>query len=194
MSNVFFTSDLHIGHRFVAGLRGFEDDLEGHTDAVIDGWNSVVREGDQVWVLGDLTCSNGAIPAALEIIKSLPGEKHFIAGNHDPVHSLHRQAHKWQARYLEAFQSVQTFAKRKVEGEQVLLSHFPYHEDTEGRYEIRYTQFRLPDEGLVLIHGHTHSDKKVTSPRELHVGVDAWNFKPVPLSIVEAFVRGEQID
>ena len=189
---VFFTSDLHVGHRFVAGLRGFEDDLDGHSQAIVTGWESAVGKDDQVWVLGDLTCSNGAIPGALELIKSLPGEKHFVAGNHDPVHSLHRQAHKWQRKYLEAFESVQTFAKRKVEGQQVLLSHFPYTFDHTN--DARYTQYRLPDEGLLLLHGHTHSSEKVSSPRELHVGVDAWNFVPVSLDIVAAFVRGENIE
>lgn len=181
---VWFTSDLHLGHRFVAATRGF-DSVSEHDDAIRDGWASVVGKGDDVWVLGDLAVS--APESALATIASLPGRKHLIAGNHDRCHPMHRDAHNWQPRYLSAFASVQPFARRKIAGRDVLLSHFPYRSD---RDEVRYLQYRLRDEGEWLLHGHLHSDNSGEG-REIHVGVDAWGLAPVDLDTV-AVVMGER--
>lgn len=165
---VWFTSDLHFGHARVAEFRGF-DDVAAHDDAIREQWLEQVDRDDTVWVLGDLCVSRPA--AALEIIADLTGRKHLIAGNHDACHPMHRQAAHWQPIYLKAFESVQPFARRKIDGHSVLLSHFPYEAD---RHVKRYGQYRLPDEGAFLLHGHTHSNVSITSDREIHVGWDAW--------------------
>lgn len=190
---VWFTSDLHLGHRKVAELRGF-DSVISHDLAIAEAWMAVVQPDDQVWVLGDLTSgSNGQLAPALTLLDALPGEKHLIAGNHDQVHPMNRDSHKWQRRFLGTFDSVQPFARRKVAGRSVLLSHFPYERD---RDEPRYTQYRLRNEGLWLLHGHTHGTEQLTTgfthkvtgvdldayafqhtympTREVHVGWDAW--------------------
>jgi calcineurin-like phosphoesterase family protein len=190
---VYFTSDLHFGHRLVAAHRGFGDDTAAHDQALMDRWRSVVKKDDQVWVLGDLCLIDPEY--AFGLVRRLPGVKHFIAGNHDPCHPMHRQAHKFQRRYLEVFDSVQPFARRRIDGQEVLLSHFPYSRD---RGEARYTQYRLPNEGKWLLHGHTHGDEKVThlpepvaqpAVREIHVGVDAWDLTPVSLDQVVDLMR-----
>ena len=78
------SGDLHIGHKFVAGLRGFstfteEDgtvyDLEGHSQAIFDAF-SVVKPDDIVWVLGDICISASGWVKALEILKACT-----LAGN-----------------------------------------------------------------------------------------------------------------
>lgn len=184
MGAVWFTSDLHLGHRFVAGLRGF-DCVEDHDTHLMQQWESRVTDGDQVWVLGDLAVSRPT--QALAIIRSLPGIKHFISGNHDGCHPMHRDAHKRTPEYLTAFASVQPFARRKIHGQDVLLSHFPYAKD---RHEARYMQYRLRDEGAWLLHGHTHQADQRQEGREIHVGVDAWDFAPVSLHTVEAIIGG----
>jgi len=185
MGNTFFTADPHFGHKLVAGLRGF-DDPDSHDAALIENWRSLVKPEDLVWVLGDLELSHNQ-EYALGIIDSLPGRKQLIPGNHDPVHPMHSGAHKWQGRYLRSFESVQPFARLKLDGHRVLLSHFPY---TADRKELQYTQYRLPDEGRFLLHGHTHSPVKITSDRELHVGLDAWDLRPVPVRHVIDFLNG----
>lgn len=38
----------------------------------------------------------------------------------------------------------------------------------------RHMQWRLPNYGELLLHGHTHSTDAITSALELHVGWDAW--------------------
>lgn len=199
-----FTSDLHVQHKRVAELRGFET-TAAHDAAIAANWEAVVREEDVVWVLGDLAMSSP--DAALALLASLPGRKRLVLGNHDAAHPMHRDAPRYLRRYLEAFEHVASAARIRVEGREVLLSHFPYERD---RHETRHAQWRLRDEGLPLIHGHTHGPERLTvsaphvaiaAPRrvgsvpyrrfeagakrvEVHVGLDAWDLKPVRLETV----------
>ncbi|OQZ87914.1 hypothetical protein BST11_25465 [Mycobacterium alsense] len=210
--SVWFTSDLHIGHRLCATIRGFipecqslpvnerriESGVVDHDSELAGNWDAVVKPGDQVWVLGDISAGGTAAQlSALQWLSNRPGEKHLIAGNHDGVHPLHRNSHKWQPEYLKVFASVQTMARRKINGQNVLLSHFPYRGDHTDK--DRYIQYRLRDEGLPLLHGHTHSREKYRaglighngaiifrdSPT-IHVGVDAWDLRPVHLDVIAA--------
>jgi calcineurin-like phosphoesterase family protein len=165
---VFYTSDLHIGHPMVAAYRGYPDSA-AHDGALRATWLRQVRDGDQVWILGDL--SPDAEPG-LAWLAELPGEKHLVAGNHDRVHPGRKNGYRHLRRYLEVFDSVQPFARHKIGGVNLLLSHFPY---TDPRTpQPRNMQWRLPDRGEFLAHGHTHATRRLTSPREVHVGIDAW--------------------
>lgn len=216
MSEVFFTSDLHIGHTKIAEIRfpkiktileetGWEPKVVAqactyaHDELLAHHWDAVVGKDDVVWVCGDI--SSGTKTAqlnALEWIKARPGKKHLIAGNHDSVHPLHRDSYKWLPIYLDsAFATVQMAAKRRIplpEGHvTALLSHFPYSGDHEA--VDRYPEWRLPDTGHYVLHGHVHSEQKVFGHyRQIHVGVDARGFKPVPLQeIVDYINRIEEI-
>ncbi len=189
---IHFTSDLHLGHRKAAEHRGY-DDVSEHDRAIVENWNAVVRPDDEVWVLGDLAMSSPTY--ALALIATLPGRKRLILGNHDKPHPMHRDAHKHLRAYLEVFDSVAQSARRRVEGTEVLLSHFPYHRD---RGPVRHTQWRLRDEGRWLLHGHTHGSERVTitgfrrtAPltKEIHVGVDAWDLTPVPLTTIASLIK-----
>lgn len=200
MTTVWFTSDLHIGHALVAEERAnraniavplapterSEHCIRWHDRTLAENWDAVIQPHDQVWVLGDLSAgSSGAQRNALKWIEERPGEKHLVSGNHDRVHPMYRDAHKWQAHYLGIFQSVQPFARRRVGGHTALLSHLPYRGDHTT--EQRYNQYRLRDEGEWLLHGHTHSRASFlphVHQRQLHVGVDAWQMAPVNIDVL----------
>lgn len=185
MTSIYYTSDTHFGHRRVSEIRGFASTAE-HDQAIIDNWKKVVKPRDQVWILGDLCI--GRLDDTFRILEELPGELHLIAGNHDPVHPMHKSAHRYQPRYLNVFSSVQPFAKHSFDGRNLLLSHFPYSRDRE---EARYMQWRLRDEGEWLLHGHTHGQEKQVG-KEIHVGLDAWGMSPVSRdTIVEMITRSE---
>lgn len=187
---VWFTSDLHLGHGFVAKLRGFPD-VDAHDSAILEGWATSVHKNDQVWVLGDLAVTSSAIRVEqlMGMLRALPGAKHLIVGNHDAGHPMHRDSHKFQRHYLQAFESVQAFARRRINGTEVLLSHFPYEGDHTD--EPRHSQYRLRDEGRWLLHGHIHSPQRV-APRQVHVGVDAWDLRPVALETVADLIEAER--
>jgi calcineurin-like phosphoesterase family protein len=185
---VWFTSDEHFGHRMVAGLRGF-DDVDAYDEAVIRNWNSRVAPGDQVWLLGDVTL--GKSEKAWRRVDRLNGTLHLILGNHDAPFGANRDASRHHAEWREHFASIAPYARRKLEGQDVLLSHFPYdgdHSETD-----RYTQFRLRDEGLPVIHGHVHSTGQVTRSKkgtlQIHVGLDAHGLAPVSLGWVQKTIR-----
>ena len=97
-------------------------------------------------------------------------------------------AHLTKFAELAGFASVHTSAKLHIGGRASLLSHFPYEGDTHGRTPDRETQWRLRDEGVPIIHGHTHSSARYSTTSrgtaQFHVGVDAWEFKPVKFADV----------
>lgn len=183
--NVWYTADLHIGHELVARQRtrgrvlpryvGAE--VDAHDRIVAANWDAMVGRDDHVWVLGDVSAGGTEATAyALNWIASRPGVKHLIPGNHDPVHPMHRDSHRWMSAYRQVFASVQPFARRRIGGRSVLLSHFPYQADHTA--VTRFDQYRLRDCGELLMHGHVHSADRLRG-REIHVGLDAWELKPV---------------
>lgn len=182
MSDTYFVADLHYGHELVAKHRGFDSALE-HDKAVAFSLLRETPDHSTLWVLGDLVGRNDDTGYALDLLNILKWGKgmtlHLVAGNHDSVHPMYRRAHKKQAKYLEVFNSVQSSAVVRHNKQDVLLSHFPYEAD---RGEPRHTQWRLPDEGLRLIHGHTHQAAPTVDrrPNEVCVSWDAWR-RPVSL-------------
>lgn len=191
----FFTSDLHIGHGYVSKIRGFES-VEDHDKAVVAAFRDVYPD-DIVWIVGDICVSASGWTRALEMLSKLPGRKRLICGNHDPVSSIHREAWKFQRQALTVFETVQDFAKLKVNGRITLVSHYPYSGQGSERpgEEERYTEFRLTDRGTPLIHGHTHMETKHhISDRgtvQVHVGMDAWGMRLVPQHEVEKLLAIE---
>lgn len=189
MGQIWLTSDEHFGHPKLAGLRGFET-VAAHDKEVIANLRRVVRDGDEVWHLGDVAL--GDRTAGLALVASLPGSHHLVLGNHDRAHPLNTNGHLHTREYLDVFASVQTVARINYRGLRIMLSHFPYNGDTPGRGVDRYAGWRLRDEGSVLLHGHTHSNEWISRSAkgtvQVHVGVDAWGLRPVTLH--EALTAG----
>lgn len=198
MSTVWFTSDLHLGHRLVSELRGY-DTTEEHDADILARLAQAVSPGDQVWLLGDLssggaTGQRAALEALLAVRARTRTTMHLIAGNHDGIHPLHRNAHKWDGDYRRVFDSVQPFARRRVAGRQVWLSHFPWRGGGDHTEVERYDTVRLnEDRESWIMHGHTHSPERIDrGRRQLHVGVDAWEFAPVPMSTIAELLEARR--
>ena len=83
MGKIWFTSDLHLGHDrdFCYGERGFEN-VDIHDYTIVQNFNSLVSEDDEVYILGDLLLGAG-VERSLKYISKLKGHKHLIIGNHD---------------------------------------------------------------------------------------------------------------
>jgi calcineurin-like phosphoesterase family protein len=179
MGSVFYTSDWHFNHDFVAGTRNFAD-AEEHDEALIEATNKVITKRDQLWVLGDVFM--GSVTKGLEKIARVNGVKHLVLGNHDAPHPRHKRSHTHMRRFLEVFESVHVHEQHALnKHNKVLLSHYPYTGDHADR-EDRDTQWRLPDEGAPLLHGHVHGEWEFNG-RQFNVGVDH-NFTPVSVDRV----------
>lgn len=181
--DVWFTSDLHLGHQSVARLRGLE--VDDHDERVLRG----IRElpaGDRLWVLGDL--SRGAADderRALRLIREHGAhlEMHLIPGNHDSCHPIHRSSFRMQRTFLEVFESVQPFQKLRWRGHSVHLSHFPRPGMDHAGMASRHDEVRLDVD--FLVHGHLHSPQPRSGYGLVDVGQDAWGMKPVRQLAVE---------
>ena len=80
MINVFFIADLHFGHKnIIKFARPQFSGLEEMHETLIENWNSVVKQKDVVYVLGDVAFGKDN----LHYLAQLSGRKHLIMGNHD---------------------------------------------------------------------------------------------------------------
>jgi calcineurin-like phosphoesterase family protein len=206
MTAVWFTSDTHFTHKMVAGLRGFATSAE-HDEAIVVKWNQVVRPEDTVWLLGDVGLGKAAL--ILPWADRLNGTIHLVTGNHDACWPAHRDAFKHQRQWLDHFASVQQYARLKLNGRYVLLSHFPYQGDSGEHAGDRHSQYRLRDEGMWLLHGHTHGTERLTlsslpvvtfggepewCSQQVHVGLDAWDLAPVSANTVAELIAKSEAD
>lgn len=187
---IWFTSDTHFGHARILELsnRPFHS-IHHMNDEIVKRWNKVVHPDDVVYHLGDVAL--GPIHESLANVKRLNGEIHLRLGNHDrPFMVASKGAEKvaqWTQTYLDnGFKSVNGNGIVWGINTPLLMSHFPYDGDSHG--DERYREARLPDNGIPLVHGHTHSSEVVTRSKcgtlQIHVGMDAWDFRPVSLDEV----------
>lgn len=182
---IFFTSDLHFGHEGIIKMcnRPFQS-LEEMDETLIKNWNSLVKPKDKVYVLGDFFMYYKK-PKLREILNRLNGTKILIKGNHDMTD-----------REMEnlGFSFVCRSATLMIANELVELSHYPYKKTNleilfwkalnkifpKKFFKPRVFHDMLTDRGRFLLHGHSHSKNRYKD-RMIHVGVDAWKYKPVAL-------------
>lgn len=196
MTETFLTTDAHLGHPFVARLRGFATVAE-HDDAVCSAVRRRTRGGGRLFLMGDLALGPVEERAdRLVRLANLADEVHVVLGNHDRPHPGNGNAHAHLEGRSALFTSVQTAATLRHEGTTWLLSHFPYDGEGEGRADRpdRWTQWRLRDEGTPLMHGHVHDTVRARRSARgtvmVHVGLDAWGLRPVTLH--EAVTAGRE--
>lgn len=195
-----FTSDTHFGHKNIIKYsnRPFKDFF--HMDAqIVENWNTLVHPEDEVYHLGDVAL--GPWERWDEILRSLNGFKILVVGNHDRIFrgEKPRMQERFAEHYADWFDVVTDEIKNfPVAGKLVNMSHFPY--DGDSHDGDRYTQYRLPDDGKILIHGHTHAeyaqtgmDSRVSRSKagtlQVHVGMDAWDYNPVSEDQIDTIFR-----
>lgn len=175
----FFTSDTHFGHERIISLcnRPF-DSVDEMNEVMIERWNAVVKPTDVVIHFGDVAL--GQIVNSLPLVGRLNGTKSLIPGNHDRIFSGEKQAKRdrFMADYEWVFNGciMPEISRFRINNQAVLGCHFPYTGDSHG--EDRHRDKRPIDEGLPLIHGHIHNERKIDG-RMFNVGVDVNDFRPV---------------
>lgn len=185
MTNIFITSDTHIGHVGVTKfldkngnkIRPY-DTVEEMDEALIANWNSVVKPKDKIYHLGDVVINR----KALATLARLNGDKVLIKGNHD-IFKLNE--------YTPYFRDIRGFGH--LDG--FALSHIPIHPQELGRWKGCW-------------HGHLHTNvvmrdiaypptveggeivwESITDNRYMCLCVEQTNFTPI--SLEDAKIRWE---
>lgn len=166
-------ADPHFGHANILNfesspgvpLRPFKD-VEEMDETMISNWNSVVKDQDRVYLLGDVAFH----PRVFQrVIPRLAGRIVLVLGNHDPVKLR---------RYGDLFDDVRGYICKKG----FIMSHIPIHPGSISRWAIN-------------IHGHTHSNlvgkiapwdtavsTKDPDPRYVCVSMEQIDYTPKSLS------------
>lgn len=164
MPNVFFTSDTHFFH---ANFLTFKDDnnhairpfssADEMNEYMVEKWNSVVRDGDRIYHLGDVTFEYGR---KFDVLMSrLRGSKRLIIGNHDEIKGTSLINHFKKVRLWRVFKDAGFIA-----------THIP----------IRLDQMR---HARLNVHGHIH-EKLMQEPGYFNVCVEHHDYTPVALESI----------
>lgn len=167
MGNIFFTSDTHFGH---ANILTFKNDdtgglirpgfssIDEMDETLIERWNAVVRDGDKVYHLGDVSFAYGSPLAS--IMSRLRGQKRLVLGNHDRLKGTN---------LAQQFAKISVWRIFKEHG--FLCSHVPIHPDSFRKVAVN-------------VHGHIH-ERKLADPRYLNVCVEQTDYRPLELEEVK---------
>ena len=179
---IFFTSDLHISHENILKFEPYRkkylkcENINEHDKAIIGSWNSIVKDDDIVYVLGDLGFDRSS---ERQYVNQLKGIKILIRGNHDQEKDYYY--------YKLGFSAVMYEAVIKIGKTKVLLSHYPYRLSfwsklkllLRGKYHQKDQTKRPINRGMWLLHGHIHSGggnrilSTISGERQINVGLDA---------------------
>lgn len=187
-----YTSDLHLGHANIVKFCDRPwDTVDQMNEGIVQRWNNVVAPDDEVYVLGDLAL--GKLDDSLAVAARLNGQKYLVPGNHDRCwYGNKRVRIRDVERYEEA--GFQVLAEKTfhcmADGTFALLCHFPYTLDE--RHGSKHAEHHPEDNGSWLLHGHTHSERILSDhPRQIHVGMDAWDYTPVDEEWILELIRGD---
>lgn len=188
------TSDLHMSHARIIELANRPFSSVGQMDGeLIRRWNRVVKPTDKVLVLGDLAL--GGIEISLPKTAALNGDRYLVPGNHDQMtsaqHSSVARKERMTALYEQyGWHILPEIVEATLDGRRLLLSHYPFRGDSLSDVE-RYMRLRPVDDGVTpLIHGHLHLHDRGAKGREFHVGVDAFEYAPVPMGVIREWLAG----
>lgn len=132
--NVYFTSDLHFGHKNIIRFdnRPFIS-VEEMDETLICNWNKKVKNDDLVYILGDISWYNDE--KTCEIFSGLNGRKILIKGNHDRVHG----------NIKNYFEEITDYKEINLDGKHITLCHYPIVFFNRHHY------------GAFMFYGHVHN-------------------------------------
>ena len=181
---IWFTSDLHFGHRNMISFkhRPYADEKE-MGQALVENWNKVVRPNEKVFCLGDFSWWNDR-HGTKRLINRLNGEIYIVPGNHDKL----KQFELCDPEKLHICSDISYLYLRPTDPNdprfetkcyEIALSHFPLLCYAHSEKKNVYNFF-----------GHIHSEKgepmsefgeplKLHKGRQYDAGADRNNYTPV---------------
>ncbi|MET4687608.1 metallophosphoesterase family protein [Sinorhizobium fredii] len=147
----FYLADTHFFHHRILAMcnRAFSS-IDEHDEAIVSRWNSVVRDDDIIYHLGDFGFHLGLNSERVRsLFHRLKGRKHLIIGNHDvdKKGTLHPTlaALDWAARPEHALRT-------RDGGRDVYMSHYAarvWPSQQHGAVHFYgHSHGRLPGQGL----------------------------------------------
>lgn len=163
--DIWLISDTHFFHHNIIRYcnRPFSS-VEEMNEHMVDKWNSVVKQGDKVYHLGDVWMGPSEHSKRQWLWSRLNGNKRLIVGNHDDIP------------YMSASKFFQKIYMWRVFTDfNLLLTHVPVHESSIHE--------RIKNAGGVNVHGHTHEKGSPKGPYK-SVCVELINYTPVHIEEV----------
>lgn len=150
---IYFTSDLHFSHKNIINYceRPFED-VHEMNKFIIEQINSIVKENDELYILGDF-CHHKSLPITFR--EKINCKKvHLILGNHDLCHKFDDAG----------FESIDFVKEITHCNQKIFMSHYPHR------------SWPSSHKGCFHLYGHTHSklnhEDVASNKLTLDVGVD----------------------
>ena len=164
---IYFTSDLHFCHdrEFLYKPRGFNN-VEDMNNAIVQRWNNVVKQDDDVYILGDLMLKDNE--RGCKFVESLNGKLHIVFGNHDTDNRI--VLYSGLSNVVEAAHAI----RLRWNGYSFFLTHYPC---LCGSLE------KDAKHNIINLFGHTHSKELFYEDRPYmyNVALDAHNCTPVDI-------------
>lgn len=161
----YYFADPHLGHENIIKLskRPFKN-VEEMDEAIIENWNSVVKDDDNVYIVGDFCFKSGKNP--VEYLKRLNGRKYLVIGNHDGSILKNPVARRM-------FVEIKERMEVNDNGRRIILDHFPL---------VEWNGFFR---GSLHFYGHIHNNVENATykivkdiPNSYNVGADILGFTP----------------
>jgi calcineurin-like phosphoesterase family protein len=151
--NLWFTADTHFGHNRIIQYynRPFVDHLEME-EVMIDKFNSVIKKGDTLYHLGDVSWSLYDLNRFFGRLNTK--QIHLILGNHDTNKTKHPN-----------IRSYHDIRNQTIGDQYSVMCHYPMR------------SWYRKSKGSVMLFGHCHGALP-PHDRSMDVGVDTNNFHP----------------
>jgi calcineurin-like phosphoesterase family protein len=175
----YFISDTHWGHQGAlkwdnGSVRPEFQSVHQMNRQMINNWNSVVKEEDTTYFIGDFAYKCSKLFAE-SIFWQLNGHKHLIKGNHD---------YKIASTFVNCWESISDikqvdFIDDKGYVQEIVLCHYPM------------ISWRHKEKGAWHLHGHTHGsmqDKNIGTKR-FDCSVEVNNYTPISLDQLKEIMK-----
>ena len=184
-NDIHFTSDLHLCHSNIIKLCGRPfGDVEEMNQTLINNWNSVVKENDIVFNLGDF-CWSDSSDVWSKFIDRLNGHQVLILGNHDTRKAVEKLSNTYhllddnrnyvpnrpiRSEFLDRIFLIRERIELRYNGERYMLDHFPTQHYNGNYHSVR------------LLTGHCHEKDSCYSVNHYSVCVERNEYRPVSLN------------
>lgn len=169
-SEIWFVSDTHFFHSNILKFTGDDgkrvrpefSSTEEMNEHMVERWNSVVKPGDKVYHLGDVSFRYDR--PFRELMARLQGQKRLILGNHDIIKGT---------TLTDYFKKVSLW--RLFKDEEFLCTHIP----------CRLDQLR---KARVNVHGHIHQNI-MDDPRYINLCVEHHDYTPRSMEWIKEEIK-----